>query len=100
MVARDDQSVIIEIDTVDKGINQHLSVFLNSHIHATEAVEVTLKMILRDFWFRNLLVGNSDFQIFFSGFQFFQPGLGRLGEDTFLVGSNSGKKHSFPPIGK
>ena len=49
MVARDDQSVIIEIDTVDKGINQHLSVFLNSHIHATEAVEVTLKMILRDF---------------------------------------------------
>ena len=84
MVARDDQSVIIEIDTVDKGINQHLPVFLNSHIHATEAVEVTLKMILRDFGFRDLLVGNSDFQIFFSGFQFFLPGLGRLGDDTLL----------------
>ena len=85
MVAVDDKSaIIVQIDTVDKGINQHLSVFLNSHVHATEAIEITLEMFLRDLGFRDLLVGNSDFQIFFSGFQFFQPGLGRLGEDTLL----------------
>ena len=69
VVERDDQLVIVEINPVDKGINEPLPVRLLAHIQNPELVQEMQQMFFCQFRFCNPLVGNPDFQIFFGCFR-------------------------------
>ena len=64
VVKGNDQLIIVEINSIDEGIDQPLAVGLFAHIQHTELVQIEKDLFLRQLWLGNLLVGDFDFQFF------------------------------------
>ena len=86
VVEGENQLVIIQVDGVHKGIDQHFTVGLLAYIQLTEFVEPEGNELRADSGLGNLFVGDLDFQIFLGSFQFLQTGLGGFGENALLDG--------------
>ena len=84
VVEGDDHFIIVQIDGIYKGIDQHFAVGLLADIQLAEFVKPEGDELRADSGLGNLLIGDLDFQIFFRGFQFLQVGLGGFGEDALL----------------
>ena len=70
VVEGENQLVIVQVDGVHKGVDQHFAVGLLAYIQPAEFVEPEGYELQADSGPHNLLVGNLDFQILLGGFQF------------------------------
>ena len=86
VVEGENQLIIIQINGVHKGINQHFAVRLLVYIQLAEFVQPEGDELRADSGLGDFFVGDLDFQIFLRSFQFLQAGLGGFGEDALLDG--------------
>ena len=70
VVEGENQFIIVQVDGVHKGVDQHFAVGLLAYIQPAEFVEPEGYELRADSGPHNLLVGNLDFQILLGGFQF------------------------------
>ena len=84
IIEGENQLVIVQVDGIHKGVDQHFAVGLLTHIQLAKFVQPEGDKLRADSGLGNLLIGDLDFQIFFRGFQFLQAGLGGFGEDALL----------------
>lgn len=82
IIEGENQLVIIQVDGVHKGVDEHFAVGLLTHIQLAEFVEPEGDKLRADSGLRNFLIGDLDLQILLGSFQFLQTGLGGFGENA------------------
>ena len=101
VVESDDHLVVMQVDGIDKNVNQPLAVILSVDVQLTELVQPEGDKLRADPRLRNLLIGDLDFQIFLGTFQFFETAFRGLSEDAHLdisIGNLLRSSPDFPPI--
>ena len=84
VIKGENQLVIIQVDGVHKGIDEHFAMGLLAYIQLAEFVQPEGDELGADSGLGNLLISDLDLQILLGSFQFLQPTLGGLGEDALL----------------
>lgn len=77
VVERNDDFIVIQVDRVNKGIDQHFAVRLLPHVQFAETVKPERHKLRVNFRTDEVFAGNPDFQILFAGFLFFKAGFRR-----------------------
>ena len=78
--------IIIEVNSIDEGVNQRLPLFLLGQVQFAEVQQPEADELLFHHGLGQLLFGNFGFQVFLLGFEDFQTLLGGTGQDTGLDG--------------
>ena len=78
--------IVIEVNSIDEGVDQRLPLFLLGQVQLTEVQQPEADKFFFHDWLGQFFFGNLCFQVFFLGFEGFQTFFGGAGQDTGLDG--------------